>query len=204
MTETEWQNSSAPQDMLDFLRTSGRTSKRKHRLFAVACSRRVWSSIAPLGYAAVEMAEKFADGLAGPEELRSARLACRGAGGRAAWYAAATNPENAARNAALSAQAGVAGTGTEAAELLAQAGLLRDIFGPLPFRCIAVDLAVLTPTVVELAQAIYDDRAFDRMPVLAEALQEAGCGHQEILSHCRSDGEHVRGCWAVDLVLGKA
>jgi hypothetical protein len=57
--------------------------------------------------------------------------------------------------------------------------------------------------VVRLAQGIYEDRAFDRLPVLADALEEAGCDNAEILSHCRGPGPHVRGCWAVDLSLGK-
>ncbi len=56
----------------------------------------------------------------------------------------------------------------------------------------------------KMAQAIYDDRAFDRLPILADALEDAGCDNQEILDHCRSNGEHVRGCWVVDLILGKS
>jgi hypothetical protein len=54
-----------------------------------------------------------------------------------------------------------------------------------------------------LAQSIYTDRAFDRMPILADALEDAGCDNADILNHCRQPGEHVRGCWAVDLILGK-
>jgi hypothetical protein len=58
-------------------------------------------------------------------------------------------------------------------------------------------------TVVKLAKGIYDDRAFDRLPVLADALEEAGCHDPAITAHCRQPGEHVRGCWVVDLLLGK-
>jgi hypothetical protein len=58
-------------------------------------------------------------------------------------------------------------------------------------------------TVNHLAQAIYTDRAFDRMPILADALEDAGCTNQDILEHCRGGGEHVRGCWVVDLLLAK-
>jgi len=83
------------------------------------------------------------------------------------------------------------------------AASLRDIFGN-PFRPITVDPAWRTATVVALTEAIYADRAFDRLPILADALEEAGCTSAELLSHCRQPGEHVRGCWAVDLVLGKA
>ena len=59
-------------------------------------------------------------------------------------------------------------------------------------------------TVPKLAQTIYDDRRFDLLPILAEALEEAGCDHADILTHCRGPGPHVRGCWVVDLLLGKA
>jgi hypothetical protein len=204
MTETEWFSASDPHQMLVFLRD--RVSDRKLRLFAVACSRRIWSFIDDLGRAAVEAAEKFTDGELGPDELRAARLACKGTGSQASWYAAATNPEVAARNAARSAQAGVASNptlGTEAGELLAQAGLVRDIFGPQSFRQITVDPIWLTPGVVQLAGTIYDNRAFDRMPELADALHDAGCGNEEILRHCGLLGPHVRGCWVVDFVLGK-
>ena len=81
--------------------------------------------------------------------------------------------------------------------------LLRDIFGN-PFRPIVADPAWLTPTVGSLAVAIYEDRAFDRLPILADALEEAGCTNADVLLHCRVPAEHVRGCWVVDLVLGKA
>ena len=81
--------------------------------------------------------------------------------------------------------------------------LIRDIFGN-PFRPVPADPRWLTPTVVALADAIYAGRMFDRLPVLADALEEAGCDNADILTHCRGDGPHVRGCWVVDLVLGKS
>lgn len=202
MTEPEWQNASEPQAMLGFLLKSGGTSERKLRLFAVACSRRVWTLIDPLGRYAVEVAERFADRLAGPVELRDARLACQGAGDQASWYAAATIPENAARNAALSAQVGVARLGSESAELLAQTALVRDVFGN-PFRPSSLDQSCRTPHVIALAQVIYDARAFNRMLEFAEALEKAGCDDAVILGHCRGAGQHVRGCFVIDLVLGK-
>ena len=73
-----------------------------------------------------------------------------------------------------------------------------------PFRPHSVDSGWLTRTVLDLAQAIYDDRAFADLPILADALEDAGCTDRAILDHCRQPGEHVRGCWAVDLVLGKS
>lgn len=92
-----------------------------------------------------------------------------------------------------------------AVERAAQAELLRCIVGN-PFRPVAVDPSWLvwnTGTVPKLARGIYDDRAFDRMPVLRDALEEAGCTDADILNHCRGPGPHVRGCWVVDLLLGK-
>ncbi len=80
--------------------------------------------------------------------------------------------------------------------------LVRDIIGN-PFHPITLDPAWLTPKVVHLAQQIYDNRAFVRLPALADALEEAGCDNPEILNHCRGPGPHVRGCWVVDAVLGK-
>jgi hypothetical protein len=87
----------------------------------------------------------------------------------------------------------------------AQAQLVREIF-PNPFRRHQLESFWLTwndGTVPKLALAIYQDRAFDRLPILADALEDAGCNNADIIAHCRSAGEHVRGCWLVDLILGK-
>jgi len=92
------------------------------------------------------------------------------------------------------------------AESIAQCSLLRDIFGTLPFRPTLINpswLAWNDGTILRLAQAIYNDRRFADMPILADALEEAGCTDAEILAHCRGEGPHFRGCWVVDLLLGK-
>jgi hypothetical protein len=86
-----------------------------------------------------------------------------------------------------------------------QINLLNDLFGN-PFRPITINPAWLTwhgGLLVSMARRMYDSRDFADMPVLADALEEAGCQEQDILDHCRSGGEHVRGCWLVDLLLGK-
>jgi hypothetical protein len=80
--------------------------------------------------------------------------------------------------------------------------VLREVVGN-PFRPVAFDPRWLTADVVGLARGIYDHRAFDRLPLLADALMDAGCDNDDVLSHCRSGGSHVRGCWVVDLALGK-
>ncbi len=87
-----------------------------------------------------------------------------------------------------------------------QAEFLRDIVGN-PFRAAPVVqqdwLAWNGGTIPALAREIWEARAFDRLPMLADALEDAGCADAALLGHCRSGGEHVRGCWALDLVLGK-
>ena len=88
-------------------------------------------------------------------------------------------------------------------ERRAQTDSLRCIFGN-PFRPVALNPSWLTATVKQLAEGIYEEKAFDRMPILGDALEEAGCTDAEILAHCRQPREHVRGCWLVDLVLGKS
>jgi hypothetical protein len=81
--------------------------------------------------------------------------------------------------------------------------LLREMFGN-PFRPVAFSASWRTDTALSLARQMYESRDFGAMPILADALQDAGCENEEILAHCRSEGPHFRGCWVVDLVLGKA
>ncbi len=85
----------------------------------------------------------------------------------------------------------------------AQAPLIRDIFGN-PFRPVAFSPAWRTDTALSIARGMYDSRDFSAMPILADALQDAGCDNDDILDHCHRPGPHVRGCWVVDLVLGKS
>jgi hypothetical protein len=88
------------------------------------------------------------------------------------------------------------------AESAAQCDLIREVFGN-PFRPVVREDPWLTPAVRSLAQTIYDERRFDRLPELARALGEAGCTQTDVLAHCRDRRPHVRGCWLVDLLLGK-
>jgi hypothetical protein len=82
-----------------------------------------------------------------------------------------------------------------------QCRLLRDVFGN-PFRPAVVEPGWLTGIVVGLARGILAERAFDRLPILADALEEAGCSEPEVLAHCRDDAPHVPGCWVIDTLLG--
>jgi hypothetical protein len=91
----------------------------------------------------------------------------------------------------------------QVSQMHARASDFRDIFGN-PFRPVIFSPAWRTSTSVGLAQTMYDARHFNAMPILADALQDAGCEDESILSHCRDEQQvHVRGCWVVDLVLGK-
>jgi hypothetical protein len=96
------------------------------------------------------------------------------------------------------------------AEQAAQADLIRDLFGN-PFRLVTLDPAWRSADVLSLAEAAYDNRALPegtlgpaRLALLADALEDAGCSNAEVLTHLRGPGPHVRGCWAVDAVLGKS
>ena len=192
---------------------------RKVRLFLVACARRVEHLMpGPHCRAAVRVSEEYAEGrrddaavavaawnAAGelpPEGSNRGASAARGA----AWALVArpqlTLHERAAwvlREAALAIER----VGAPGPEPKAQTAILRCVFGN-PFRPVAFAPSWRTSTVEQLSHTMYGSRDFGGMPVLADALQEAGCDNDDILSHCRGDGPHVRGCWVVDLVLGKA
>jgi hypothetical protein len=90
-------------------------------------------------------------------------------------------------------------------ERRAQCALLRDLFGHL-FHPAAVEPAWLEwngGCIAAMARTIYDDRKYQDLPILADALEEAGCTMPDLLDHCRQPGEHVRGCWVIDAILGK-
>ena len=210
ITEAEWLAFADPEPMLEFLR--GKVSDRQLRLFACACCRRRWNMLADArSRRAVKVAERYADGNATVEELNDAR---REAIEVANNLTAPPGLRRAERVKLIAYAAGRAASwGQEAltwagemAHPLTQNKLIRCIFGN-PFRPVSLKpewLAWNDRTIPKLAQAIYDERAFDRLPILADALEEAGCDNADVLAHCRGEGPHVRGCWVVDLLLGKA
>jgi len=229
MTEAEWLTDIKPDAMQSFVDDT--ISSRKLRLFACACCRMVWEQLTDArSRRAVEAAEQYVDGFATEEacqqaadEAFEANLFCggredngRGAAAFAAFDAANLEEGNRPRQAQGSVMytvAFLAGFPWDARKQterqvakeeieIKQAEVLRCIVGN-PYRPVIIDPTWLTSTVTSLAAGIYADRAFDRMPILADALEEAGCDHADILTHCRGDGPHVRGCWVVDLVLGK-
>jgi hypothetical protein len=216
MTETDWLTATDLRPMLGYLR--GKACDRKLRLFAVACCRRVWHLIEPHTEirACVEFGEEFADGTGAQKRLKKMTDACRDRyeryGGRAgedvsvafagSAARATCQPKGSWQMVAASGSAGWAIGGDPQADWPAQADILRCIFGN-PFRPVVFDPRWRSEAAVTLAAGIYADRAFDRLPILADALEEAGCDHPDILTHCRGPGPHARGCWVVDGVLGK-
>lgn len=223
MSEAEWLACTDPTPMLEFVRTQRTASERKLRLFAAACCRRAFNLlIDKYSRKALTIAERYADGEVTAEKLgfawgdarRAAQVAHRQeretAEASAMWAVSLLCEADIGR--ALTAVALVArceafpieqGPLDEAQRQ--QSLLLRDIVSN-PFCPVTLDSAWSRwqdDTIPKLAQVIYDERAFDRLPVLADALKEAGCTDADILAHCRGPGPHVRGCWVVDLLLGK-
>ena len=214
MREAEWNVCTDPQEMLEFLR--GKASKRKVNLFCVACCwrlQRLLSDYSKQNLSAVERsadikpsfgeftalsddAMAYADGLSN----RAGTPA-----GYAHWLAAQAVVDASNSNGfdtSLGAACAVECIEADAvpappsngdlAERLAQAFLLRCIFGN-PFHPPSLNPAWLTSTVQSLAQTIYDEKAFDRMPILGDGLEEASCSNADILTHCRQPAEHVQG-----------
>jgi hypothetical protein len=237
-SEAEWLTCEDPSVMTGYVWKQ--VSNRKMRLFALACCHRILEYMRDeRSRRAVEVSERFAEGVASEEELAQA------------FDDACVVPESdivdeatdefvrhhpnfptgvfvtaKAADAAFSvcfgtqpvANALLKDTASDVAdvvyglhgfshaartqEMAEHSCIVRDIFGN-PFRPITLDPSLVTPAVTSLATTIYDDRRFDRMPELADALEETGCAQTEILEHCRELGPHVRGCWVIDLLLGK-
>jgi hypothetical protein len=240
ITEEAWLALGDPVRMLQCL--PQRSSKRKWRLFACACCRRIWERLPDKHCReAVAVAERFADGevddeareaalsrakdaaerfgnglhqaLGNHAAARSAVRACMKNAGDA-LHGAAQAAECAARHKAAvaygarspSPEGPISLSQRMEAEQKEQRAIVLDLVGPLPFRPRAADpawLAWADGSAGKLAQAIYRERAFDQLPVLADALEDAGCSDGELLGHLRGGGPHVPGCWALDLILGE-
>jgi hypothetical protein len=231
MTEAEWLACGDPKPMLSFLR--GKASDRKSRLFQVACCRRIWNVLPDDDCReAVLVAERYADGAAGDQKRRAAvnRIATHTASADLiainARYAAiqANKKTVVGKNvyflgvaAVFGYAARTTGEGDERESYRAayqteqqdEAHLVRCIFGN-PFRPVILESGWRTFTITNLAQVVDCERQLpegtlvsDRLAILADALEDASCNDAELLGHLRSPGPHVRGCWALDLLLGK-
>ncbi len=213
MTESKWLHSANSHELFHHLRWWVQPPERKHRLLASAVCRQCWHLLSDLGRHAVKIADAALEGSI-PDD-------------RSAVAYDLLNEYNALRarrdqgelpspeeQAVLIAYAVVApgSGGVNAADdavrnvpdqAVPVAHLIRDIFGN-PFRPVTFLPEWRTSTVLALAQQMYDSRDFSAMPILADALQDAGCEDETILTHCRGPGPHVRGCWCVDACLSRS
>jgi hypothetical protein len=224
MTEAEWLTNSNPYILGKLPAIT--ENKRRVRLYAVACCRGLaqWFHDSRLKKA-VDAAEKYADGnlkLATLEGWNSVANEAHRTCPKPHSVPMQFPPEWQANYAVINAThnddhingdrlskivLATIGMANDSAMIETQnwlCHLIRDIFGN-PFRSISFDLSWRTSTAVAIAKQMYESRDFSAMPILADALQDAGCENGDILDHCRAaDGIHVRGCWVVDLVLDKS
>lgn len=231
MTEAEWLACDKPEEMTVVL--GRKVSKRKNRLFACACCYRVGHLVrSEQSTAAVVAAEQYADRLISARDLEAIQFAAYYAidatlpgsdyHARRACSCAAQSHAGKAVNAWQYAVFARQAQSVEANEIapthpafdsirrdaqreesVQQAALLRDVFAN-PFRRVEFSPDWRTDTALTLARQMYESRDFSAMPILADALQDAGCDNDDILNHCRDLNQvHVRGCWVVDLILGK-
>lgn len=228
MDERDWLGGT---DLDAMLKHVQKGSDRKLRLFQVACCRRIWEWI-PAGACrdAVELAERYAEGAANDRQRTAAVRAIRipptnpddliEINARSSVLAALDRTTGSRSTVFLGSAvvlARAAGAGYPPEESLApyqaayRAGqqaereLLRCIFGN-PFRPAVVEPHWPTwrdATIPRLAHTIAEQGSFEYLPVLGDALEEAGCEQAEVVNHCRTPGPHVRGCWVVDLLIGK-
>ena len=221
MVYAEWLESRDSYRMLYSCRGFARDHGRATRRFAVACCRRIWHLLPdPRSRAAVEASALYAEDkisalglqsaahnaqLAHAEAFNSKRKI--GASGEwAAQFAASQDAWFAATRASNFAYIAAGDPVTEPGpEKAAQARLLRCDFGSLPYRKVTIEPRWLSSDgerATILANAIDNQQAFERLPEMATVLERGGCKNDDVLSHCREPGPHVRGCWVIDLLLG--
>ncbi len=228
MKENDWLVCTDPKAMLEFL--GPKASERKLRLFGCACCRRIWHLIPDEPRRkAVEHAEAYADGLINSDTLHQALLNAIGEyrGGGVShvdgvllqtcynhpWQETAiphtiSLVDDAASAAIKGPPWDDAWMQARLPEFAHQASLLRDIFGSIfytknLFRTTLLDPDRMPASVRSLATQIYTSNHFSLIPILADALEDSGFDDADVLDHCRNPGDHVRGCWVLDLILGK-
>jgi hypothetical protein len=209
LREDEWLTSTDLDLLLSYACTF--TGVRKWRLFACACCRLVWDLVTDeASRQAVAVTERYADGQASWEELQASVVAIRHVQAQPGYF-----PREAAVRLVRTTASVADWECGNVAHLLAQSTALaridrgallqvvHDLFGN-PFRPVTVPASWLLANdgaAKRLARSIYEERAFERLPILADALEDAGCAEDRILDHCRRPAGHWRGCWVVDEIL---
>jgi hypothetical protein len=209
MTEARWHRTGRYNQLLDFLGV--RLTRRKQILFGCGCARQLWHLLThEVNRQAVQTSERHADGRARKAEMRRAWGAIEWEPVMytewpidmvTAWVPYRDITWNEAHEKGLDDER----QRPEAVRERGWSDVIRELFGN-PFRPVEAVPQWLTGndgTAAKLAQTIYDEYAFDRLPILGDALEDAGCDNVRLLAHCRQRGPHYRGCWALDLILGK-
>jgi hypothetical protein len=218
MSEAEWLHAVGPERLMAYLSVVHKTDAtpagdRKFRLFAVACCRMLPPSEIPETVRdAMAALESAVDSPSSRRQLARIRRSITQSGRIDVWnldstsqavaHAATDDAYEAVSVAALAAGLG-GNRDSRPQRAIEQIRLVHDLFGN-PFRPVAFAPSWRTTDAIGLARAMYDSRDFAAMPILADALEDAGCDSADVLAHCRGDGPHVRGCWVVDHVLGKS
>jgi hypothetical protein len=220
MTEQEWLTGVDARPLVEHVHPHARTRSRKYLLLNCACCRHLSPWFADVRLAeAIDRAERGADGgltertLTKWQEFVAAVRTMPGERSPAvvrATYAVqalysdrrTSYPPNLHGWRALCVDYALFDDDFASTAPGVGVALIRDVYGN-PFRPVAFDPSWRTSTAVGVARQMYETRDFSGIPILADALQDAGCDSDDVLTHCRGDGVHVRGCWVVDLVLGK-
>jgi hypothetical protein len=209
MIEQKWLTTDDYTEMMRFL--GERMSKRKRLLFGCATARLVWHRLRKrCNRQAIEITERHADDLATRKEMAAAYQNLKWEPAMwSEWHIVALTDGLPYRDPSAEEMARLQTTTEErlplATRTMQWADALRDLVHN-PFRPLRFDPAWRTTNdraVLHLAQTIYDERRWEDLPLLADALEDAGCNESEVLVHCRQPGSHFRGCWLVDLVLGR-
>jgi hypothetical protein len=231
MTEEHWLTCADPERMLEFLLGAGaaqgqdypfKETERRLRLLAVACARQLWDAlVSKSSRRAVEVIERYADD---PTIWKERQNVYDGA--RKAFmavfrkgYSTGSDPDAPATQRMIRAAdiaesitlsspllhhwQHITGNMASAGESAAMSCLIREVFGN-PFRPVTFDPRWRTPQVQAVARTAYEEKRWEDLPLLADALEEASCDSADLLGHLRSRENHVRGCWALDLALNKS
>jgi hypothetical protein len=203
MAEDDWLSTTNPGAMLTFL--VNKTTNRKLRLFACGCSWLWWKSLGDSHRTILAIGERYADGLASSEEIEHGRRLARQSGpALAAMMLVVIEDIVRAILPAFNHEYDL-----RVEDRRKYCNLLQEIVGN-PFCPLSLEPSWQTPTVRALAQAAYDRASSltgtietDRLSVLADALEDAGCADPVILEHLRGPGPHYRGCFVIDAILNK-
>ncbi len=198
LSEEDWLSTERYFGMLNHLGDG--PNARKFWLLSAECCRVLnkWDRSVELS----EAIDRFADGVSTPKEAKEAEESLRQLT-TLDWVD--RNARKMAWMCAFQVQANNRDRSSECSAGNVMADLIRDLFGN-PFRPVAVEPSWLSwnqETVLRIAQRIYAEKAFEQLPILGDALMEAGCEDEDIISHCHAKTPHVRGCWVVDLILGR-